>query len=197
MSAGAARELIAAGKRARRLGRSSLTHADETEHLGPAIGVAMESGLPFAYVGAGTPALRPAAAEELAGALRRILKGRRRASMRRATVAKKNAKGKKGRGAAAAPDDARPRLSAHPRARRQIREAKAWSGLVGFVPRRPAVARGRRAALRRGRPRAGRAAPAATSPAGPSPSIVWSHIARAEVLVAEQQLPSSGRSRQE
>ena len=29
--------------------------------------------------------------------------------------------------------DLSPRLSAHPRARRQIREAKAWAGLVGFV----------------------------------------------------------------
>jgi flagellar biosynthesis protein FlhF len=66
-SAGAARELVAAG---RKVGASGvvLTHADETEHLGPAIGVAMESGLPFAYVGE-AGALRPAAAEELAGAL--------------------------------------------------------------------------------------------------------------------------------
>ncbi|HEX8085797.1 MAG TPA: hypothetical protein VF529_16010 [Solirubrobacteraceae bacterium] len=66
-SAGAARELIAAG---RKLGASGvvLTHADETEHLGPAVGVAIEEGLPFAYVGQ-AQALRPAAAEELAGAL--------------------------------------------------------------------------------------------------------------------------------
>ncbi|HEX8206703.1 MAG TPA: hypothetical protein VF587_11655 [Solirubrobacteraceae bacterium] len=66
-SAGAAREAIAAG---RRVGASAvvLTHADETEHLGPAVGAAMESGLPFAYVGEAA-ALRPAAAEELAGAL--------------------------------------------------------------------------------------------------------------------------------
>jgi flagellar biosynthesis protein FlhF len=66
-SAGAARELIAAG---RKVGASGLvlTHADETEHFGPAVGVAMESGLPFAYVGE-AEALRPAAAEELAGAL--------------------------------------------------------------------------------------------------------------------------------
>ena len=66
-SAGAARELIAAG---RKVGASGvvLTHADETEHFGPAIGVAMEAGLPFAYVGE-ERALRPAAAEELAGAL--------------------------------------------------------------------------------------------------------------------------------
>ena len=66
-SAGAAREIVAAGKK---VGASGvvLTHADETEHFGPAIGVAMESGLPFAYVGE-ERALRPAAAEELAGAL--------------------------------------------------------------------------------------------------------------------------------
>jgi flagellar biosynthesis GTPase FlhF len=66
-SAGAAREIVDAG---RRIGASGvvLTHADETEHLGPAIGVAMESGLPFAYVGH-ADALEPAAAEELAGAL--------------------------------------------------------------------------------------------------------------------------------
>ena len=30
-------------------------------------------------------------------------------------------------------EDLRPRLSAHPRARRQIREAKGWAGVVGFV----------------------------------------------------------------
>jgi hypothetical protein len=35
--------------------------------------------------------------------------------------------------AASAQEDLRPRLSAHPRAQRQIRDAKAWSGLVGFV----------------------------------------------------------------
>ncbi|HEX2087720.1 MAG TPA: hypothetical protein VHF89_18690, partial [Solirubrobacteraceae bacterium] len=66
-SAGAARELVDAG---RRMGASGvvLTHADETDHLGPAVGVAMESGMPFAYVG-DAAALRPAAAEELAGAL--------------------------------------------------------------------------------------------------------------------------------
>lgn len=29
--------------------------------------------------------------------------------------------------------DTRPRLSQHPRARRQIRQAKAWGGLTGFV----------------------------------------------------------------
>ena len=33
---------------------------------------------------------------------------------------------------AGGPADTRPRLSEHPRARRQIRQAKAWGGLVGF-----------------------------------------------------------------
>lgn len=71
MSAGAAEGLVAAGQRlgARAL---ALTHADETDHLGPAVGVAMQSGLPFAYVGQaanGVPAVRPAVAEELAKAL--------------------------------------------------------------------------------------------------------------------------------
>ncbi|HEV3002033.1 MAG TPA: hypothetical protein VGW75_14920 [Solirubrobacteraceae bacterium] len=66
-SAGAAREIVDAG---RRMGASGvvLTHADETQHIGPAVGVAMEAGLPLAYVGQ-AEALQPAAAEELAGAL--------------------------------------------------------------------------------------------------------------------------------
>ena len=34
---------------------------------------------------------------------------------------------------AAEPADKRPRLSQHPRARRQIRQTKAWGGLIGFL----------------------------------------------------------------
>jgi hypothetical protein len=45
-------------------------------------------------------------------------------------MAKKDKK-KKGRGAPADPNT--PRLSAHPKARRQIRAAKAWSGLTVFL----------------------------------------------------------------
>jgi hypothetical protein len=41
-------------------------------------------------------------------------------------VAKKSAK-------SAPASDKRPRLSEHPRAQRQIRQAKAWGGLAGFV----------------------------------------------------------------
>jgi flagellar biosynthesis GTPase FlhF len=78
MSSGAARELVEAG---RRLGASALalTHSDETSQLGPAVGVAIESGLPFAYVGQkpnGRPAVRPAAADELASALLRPARSR-------------------------------------------------------------------------------------------------------------------------
>lgn len=70
-SAEAARELLAAGRRLG-AGAVALTHADETDHVGPAIGVAMESGLPLAYVAQrpnGLPAVRPAVGEELARAL--------------------------------------------------------------------------------------------------------------------------------
>lgn len=43
------------------------------------------------------------------------------------------AKTKKDRTPAPAEREARPRLSAHPRARRQIRAVKAWSGLCAFL----------------------------------------------------------------
>lgn len=45
-------------------------------------------------------------------------------------ASKSKTKGKQ-RKQAASPSDA-PRLSAHPRARRQIRAAKAWTGLIAF-----------------------------------------------------------------
>ena len=45
-------------------------------------------------------------------------------------MAKSKDKGKK---AKQTPGDDAPRLSAHPKARRQIRAAKAWSGLVAFL----------------------------------------------------------------
>ena len=69
-SAAAAEDLITA---TRRLGVSglALTHADETDHLGPAVGTAIATELPFAYVSkqANGSSLRPAAADELATAL--------------------------------------------------------------------------------------------------------------------------------
>ena len=89
--------------------------------------------------------------------------------------------------AAAPPADLRPRLSAHPRARRQIREAKAWAGLAGFAlvallslqAGVPLFDAGMRALLcGLGCYVAGWALAV----------IVWSHVARAEVQVAEQRL---------
>ncbi len=91
----------------------------------------------------------------------------------------------KKRSAEAAPPDLRPRLSAHPRARRQIREAKAWAGLVGFVlvallslqAGQPLFDAGVRALL----------AGLACYVAGWALAVtVWRHLARAEVQVAEQ-----------
>lgn len=46
-------------------------------------------------------------------------------------MAKSKTEPKKGKKAAPSSDE--PRLSAHPKARRQIRAAKAWSGLVAFL----------------------------------------------------------------
>jgi protein-S-isoprenylcysteine O-methyltransferase Ste14 len=49
-------------------------------------------------------------------------------------MAKKQPASAKASGAGkAGGDDRLPRLSRHPRAQRQIREAKAWAGLAGFV----------------------------------------------------------------
>lgn len=50
-----------------------------------------------------------------------------------AAKAKPKGKQAKERKPAAPPRDARPRLSGHPKASRQIREAKAWAGMAGFV----------------------------------------------------------------
>lgn len=83
--------------------------------------------------------------------------------------------------------DLSPRLSAHPRARRQIREAKAWAGLVGFVlvlllslqADVPLFDAGVRALL----------AGCACYVLGWALAItVWRHVARAEVQVAQQRL---------
>jgi len=92
--------------------------------------------------------------------------------------------------APAAPEarpDGRPRLSAHPRARRQIREAKAWAGLVGFVlvallslqGGTPLFDTGVRALI----------AGAACYVVGWALALaVWRHVARAEVKLFEQRL---------
>ena len=89
--------------------------------------------------------------------------------------------------AAAAPPDGRPRLTEHPRARRQIREAKAWAGLVGFV----LVAL---LSLQAGTPlfeagvRALTAGLACYVVGWALALTVWRHLARAEVQLLEKQL---------
>jgi protein-S-isoprenylcysteine O-methyltransferase Ste14 len=91
----------------------------------------------------------------------------------------------KGRKAAAAPPDARPRLSQHPRARRQIREAKAWAGIVGFVLVLILSLEG--GALPFDAGVRALAAGAGCYVAGWAVAVVvWTQLARAEVLVAEQ-----------
>src|SRR4051812_26068204 len=71
MGADAGRELIT-GTRELGVDALALTHADETERLGTAVELAMETGLPFSYIGRGTivtGGLRPALPEELAAAV--------------------------------------------------------------------------------------------------------------------------------
>jgi protein-S-isoprenylcysteine O-methyltransferase Ste14 len=84
-------------------------------------------------------------------------------------------------------EDLRPRLSAHPRARRQINETKAWAGVVGFVlvcllsmqadvPLPDALLRALTAGV-------------VCYIVGWAIAVaVWRHLARAEVLVAQQRV---------
>jgi len=96
---------------------------------------------------------------------------------------------------APAPTDLRPRLSAHPRAQRQIREAKAWAGLVGFVlvallsvqAGQPLFDAGVRALF----------AGLGCYVAGWALAVtVWRHLARAEVQLAEQRLAAAASADQ-
>ena len=98
-----------------------------------------------------------------------------------------SAKKKRAAAEAAAAPDLRPRLSAHPRAQRQIREAKAWAGLVGFVlvallslqAGQPLFDAGVRALF----------AGLGCYVAGWALAVsVWRHLARAEVQVVEQRI---------
>jgi hypothetical protein len=66
-------------------------------------------------------------------------------------------------------EDLRPRLSAHPRARRQIREAKAWAGIVAFVLTALLSLQANLPLFDAGCARSSPAS-SATSSAGPSPS---------------------------
>jgi len=111
-----------------------------------------------------------------------------------AAKAKAKPKGKQSKGkdkrAVAAPLDARPRLSEHPRARRQIREAKAWSGIVGFTLVLILTLEG--GALPFDAGVRALAAGAGCYVAGWALAVVvWTHLARAEVLVAEQRYRES------
>jgi protein-S-isoprenylcysteine O-methyltransferase Ste14 len=85
------------------------------------------------------------------------------------------------------PEDFRPRLSNHPRAQRQIREAKAWAGIVGFVligllslqSGQPLFDAGIRALV----------AGVGCYMAGWAMAVlIWRHLARAEVQIAEQRI---------
>jgi hypothetical protein len=108
-----------------------------------------------------------------------------------ATTTKARPKGKQAKGKKpASPADARPRLSAHPRARRQIREAKAWSGLAGFALVLLLSLQGGALPLEAGI--RALAAGAGCYVAGWALAVVvWTHLARAEVLVAEQRFRES------
>jgi flagellar biosynthesis GTPase FlhF len=71
MAPDVSRDLVA-GTRELGVDALALTHADETERLGPVLELAMQTGLPLSYVGRGTMiagGLRPALAEELAAAV--------------------------------------------------------------------------------------------------------------------------------
>ena len=99
---------------------------------------------------------------------------------------KPKSKGKQAKERApAAPPDARPRLSQHPKARRQIREAKAWSGIGGFLLVLLLSLEG--GALPFDAGVRALAAGAGCYVAGWALAVlVWTQLARAEVLAAEQ-----------
>jgi hypothetical protein len=99
-------------------------------------------------------------------------------------AAKADAKAK-AKAATAPPADARPRLSQHPRARRQIREAKAWSGLAGFVLVLILSLEGGSLLFDAGL-RALIAGAGCYVAGWALAVLVWRHLARAELLVAEQ-----------
>ncbi len=86
----------------------------------------------------------------------------------------------------APPADTRPRLSQHPRARRQIREAKAWSGLAGFLLVLFLSLEGGALLFDAG-VRALAAGAGCYVVGWGLAVLVWRHIARAEVLVAERE----------
>ena len=112
-----------------------------------------------------------------------------------ATVAstKKAGKEKKAKGGATAPPDGRPRLSAHPRASRQIREAKAWSGLAGFALVLALSLQGGALPFDAG-VRALAAGVVCYVAGWALAVVVWSQLARAEVLAAERRFREAQES---
>lgn len=90
--------------------------------------------------------------------------------------------------------DGRPRLSAHPRARRQIREAKAWAGLAGFVLVALLSVQGGTPVFESGIRALG--VGAACYVIGWALALaLWRHLARAEVKLFEQRLLDESEAR--
>ena len=91
-------------------------------------------------------------------------------------------------------DDLRPRLSRHPRAKRQIRQAKGWGGIVGFA----LVAL---LSLQAGLPlfdagvRALIAGVGCYIVAWGIAVAVWRHVAQAEILVMQERVAAEQSSR--
>jgi hypothetical protein len=85
----------------------------------------------------------------------------------------------------AGPPDKRPRLSAHPRAVRQINQAKAWGGIVGFVLV-GLLAKQAGSTDADALTRALMAGIALYLAAWVLAVVVWRQIARAEVMAAER-----------
>jgi protein-S-isoprenylcysteine O-methyltransferase Ste14 len=102
-------------------------------------------------------------------------------------MASKKKNDKKKGAAETADDDLRPRLSKHPRAKRQIQQAKGWGGIVGFA----LVAL---LSLQAGLPyfdagvRALIAGIGCYMIAWGIAVAIWRHLAQAEILVAEQRI---------
>ena len=89
--------------------------------------------------------------------------------------------------APAAANDKVPRLSQHPRARRQIREAKAWAGVVGFGLVLLLSMQANLTLFDAGL-RALGAGIVCYVVGWTAAVVVWSHLARAEVALAQKRL---------
>jgi hypothetical protein len=101
------------------------------------------------------------------------------------SVTKAEHKGRRRKRSGAGSVDTRPRLSAHPRARRQIRETKAYAGLAAFALVLLLSLQGGALLLDAG-VRALGAGCGAYVVAWAIAVFVWRQLARAEVALAEQ-----------